>query len=202
MAKESKCGVCDVRDSILNSVGKLIKRYGYKKMTMDDIAHEAGIGKGTIYLYFPSKEEVSLSWIDNIHQNLSDELKAIADSEIDTQSKLTKMLISRVMLRFEQAQDMAESLDELCSSIRSTLLSRRDQYQKEEAAIFADVLESGRQRGELDFDDIERTAVALLVSTNSLLPYSLSTQQIGDQKEILLKVECITNILLKGLLSR
>ena len=33
---------------------------------MDDLAREVGIGKGTIYLHFRSKEELALSHIDRI----------------------------------------------------------------------------------------------------------------------------------------
>jgi AcrR family transcriptional regulator len=53
----------DIRDLILDAVDVLLSRYGYKKMTMDDVAREVGIGKGTIYRYFGSKEELYLAAI-------------------------------------------------------------------------------------------------------------------------------------------
>ena len=51
----------ELRDVILDAMERLLARYGYKKTTMDDLAREAGIGKGTTYLHFPSKEEVALA---------------------------------------------------------------------------------------------------------------------------------------------
>jgi AcrR family transcriptional regulator len=54
----------DVYDAILDAAERLLARYGYRKMTMDDLAREAGIGKGTKYLHFPSKQEVVLCSID------------------------------------------------------------------------------------------------------------------------------------------
>ena len=42
----------DARDTILDAADGLIQRFGYQKTTVDDIAREAGIGKGTIYLHF------------------------------------------------------------------------------------------------------------------------------------------------------
>ena len=45
---------------------RLLARYGYRKMTIDDVAREVGIGKGTIYLHFKSKEDVALSRIDRV----------------------------------------------------------------------------------------------------------------------------------------
>jgi Bacterial regulatory proteins, tetR family len=56
----------DIQDLILDGVDVLLSRYGYRKMTMDHLARQVGIGKGTIYLHFPSKEEVTLSHINRI----------------------------------------------------------------------------------------------------------------------------------------
>ena len=48
-----------VRDAILDATDELLIKFGYKKMTIDDLAREVGIGKGTVYLHFPSKEEIA-----------------------------------------------------------------------------------------------------------------------------------------------
>ncbi|MFN8451677.1 MAG: helix-turn-helix domain-containing protein [Anaerolineae bacterium] len=41
---------------ILDAAAELIEHYGYDKTTVDDIAREAGVSKGAIYLHFKSKE--------------------------------------------------------------------------------------------------------------------------------------------------
>ena len=46
------------RAAILDAALRLFGQYGYRRTSMDDIAREAEIGKGTIYLSFASKEEV------------------------------------------------------------------------------------------------------------------------------------------------
>jgi len=46
------------RGAILDAALRVFGQYGYRRTSMDDIAGEAGIGKGTIYLSFASKEEV------------------------------------------------------------------------------------------------------------------------------------------------
>ena len=45
-----------VRETILNRTDIFLARYGYKKMTIDGLASEVGIGKGSIYLHFASEE--------------------------------------------------------------------------------------------------------------------------------------------------
>ena len=44
------------RARILASAAELFSQYGYRKSTMDEIAIAAGVGKGTVYLYFKDKE--------------------------------------------------------------------------------------------------------------------------------------------------
>jgi len=43
-------------ERILNVAAELLQRWGYKRLTMDDVAAEAGIGKGTIYLHWKTRE--------------------------------------------------------------------------------------------------------------------------------------------------
>jgi TetR/AcrR family acrAB operon transcriptional repressor len=43
---------------ILNAAADLFIHYGYDKTTVDDVAREAGVSKGAIYLHFKSKDEL------------------------------------------------------------------------------------------------------------------------------------------------
>jgi AcrR family transcriptional regulator len=47
-------------ERILDSAGELLRRHGYKRVTIDDVARAAGIGKGTIYLHWKTRE--ALFW--------------------------------------------------------------------------------------------------------------------------------------------
>ena len=46
------------QQQILNAAAAVIIRLGYDKTTMNDIADEAGVSRGTVYLYFNGKEEL------------------------------------------------------------------------------------------------------------------------------------------------
>ena len=41
------------KNLILDAADRLLNQFGYKKMTMDNLAQETGIAKGTLYLHFP-----------------------------------------------------------------------------------------------------------------------------------------------------
>ena len=191
-----------VKDSILDATDRLLARFGYRKMTVEDIAAEAGIGKGTIYLHFTSKEEVVLSHIDRIVERLNGQLREIARSEATAAERLRQMLLTRVLFRFDSIQHYTQSLNDLLSVLRPRLLARRAQYFESEAQIFSEVLTSGRESGELSFDDEHATAHALLQATNGLLPYSLSTTELGEREEVEQRTADVANLMLRGLLSR
>ena len=191
-----------VKDGILDATDRLLARFGYRKMTVEDIAMEAGIGKGTIYLHFSSKEEVVLSHIDRIVERLQERLREIAQSDQTVAERLRLMLLTRVLFRFDSIQHYTQSLNDLLAALRPGLLRRRAQYFDAEAQIFADVLRAGRAAGELDFDDEQGTAHALLQATNGLLPYSLSTTELGERQEVEQRTADVANLMLRGLLGR
>jgi len=46
------------REQILQAAERLLQHYGPQKTTVADVAREAGIGVGSVYLEFPSKEAI------------------------------------------------------------------------------------------------------------------------------------------------
>jgi len=191
-----------VKEAILDATDRLLARYGYKKMTVEDIAIEVGIGKGTIYLHFTSKEEIVLSHVDRIVERVKDKLREIARSDASAAERLRLMLLTRVLFRFDSIQHYTQSLNDLLAALRPGLLARRAQYFEAEAQIFAELLMAGRQSGEFDFEDDNATARALLQATNGLLPYSLSTTELGERKEVEKRAAAVADLVMRGLLNR
>jgi AcrR family transcriptional regulator len=172
-------------------------------MTVEDIAVEAGIGKGTIYLHFKSKEEVALSHVDRIVDRLKQQhLTVIARSKITAPERIRQMLLVRVLFRFDSIQHYTQSVNDLLAALRPRFLARRAKYFEEEAEIFASVLAEGRASGEFQLENEFATAQALLEATNGLLPYSLSPAELGEREEVERRVSDIADLLLHGLLSR
>ena len=191
----------DISDLILDAADRLLARYGYKKMTMDDVAKEVGIGKGTIYLHFKSKEEIALARVDRIVDRLNERLRGIARSNGSAVARLRRMLLERVLFRFDSVKHYTESLSDVLAAIRPALLVRHNRHFAEEERVFAALLKEGKSDGEFVFKDIRGTARALLVATNALLPYSLSTRELGKRKDVEAQAAHIAELLIKGLES-
>lgn len=190
------------RDAILDATDRLLARYGYKKMTIDDLAAEVGIGKGSVYLHFKSKKEIALSHIDRTIARLKLSLDKMVASKASPEVRIKKMLVERVMTRFDSVQHHMQSLNELLAQLRPQLLERRRRYFEEEARIFAKVLAEGKASGVFKIKDPIETGRTLIDATNSLLPYSLSALELGDRTEVEKKAGRVADLVLNGLISR
>lgn len=51
-----------VRDATLDTVGALVAEHGLTSVTMSQIAEQAGIGRATLYKYFPDVESILAAW--------------------------------------------------------------------------------------------------------------------------------------------
>jgi AcrR family transcriptional regulator len=192
----------NMEDRIIDGWDRLLARYGYRKLTMDDLASEVGIGKGTIYLYFRSKEDLLYSHIDRVVRQLIERLKRVLRSTLSPGDKLREMIVLRVMFRFDAVQDFPESLSEMFRDFRAGVLERREHYFKEEAKVFAAALRQGQRAGVFRNTDQVTTASAILAATNSLLPFHLSARELGKRQDIEKTATRITDLLLDGLLQR
>lgn len=189
----------EVREAILDATDDFLARFGYKKMTIDDLANAVGIGKGSIYLHFSSKEEIALTHVDRIVERLKIELKRIAAGKISPEERLRQMLLKRVLHRFDSVQHYTQSLDDILSAIRPKLLARRKTYFEEEAEILAMVVEEGQANNDFQDGDALEISKTFLLATNSLLPLSLTTQELGERADIEAKTLRIADLLLKGI---
>ncbi|MCA1639293.1 MAG: TetR/AcrR family transcriptional regulator [Acidobacteria bacterium] len=192
----------EVREAILDATDNFLARYGYKKMTIDDLALAVGIGKGSVYLHFSSKEEIALSHIDRIIERLKRELTIIAERKISPEKRLHLMLLKRVLFRFDSVQHYTQSLNDLLAALRPKLLARRKQYFQEEAEILAEVIKEGQEANIFAAGNPKKIAETFLLATNSLLPFSLTTRELGEREEIEEKSERVAELLLSGLLKR
>jgi AcrR family transcriptional regulator len=190
----------DIRELILDAVDVLLAKFGYKKMTMEDVARQVGIGKGTIYLHFPGKAELILSHIDRIADRIVAKLREIAGSSDSTDRRIRKMLVHRVLFRFDSVAHYSQNLSDLLSSVRTALLTRREAHFEKEAAVIEDILREGARLGSLECPDPRTTSFVLIQSTNSLLPFSLSARELGRREEVEDQVTRIADLLIKGLL--
>lgn len=82
------------RGAILHAAVKVFVRKGFSRTTISDIAKQAGIGKGTIYEYFKTKEEIIHETFRHFLHELEPGFEEILLSEYNAREKLEKVLLT------------------------------------------------------------------------------------------------------------
>jgi AcrR family transcriptional regulator len=67
LVNESESGRAE---RLLDSAAELLLRWGYQRVTIDDVAKHAGIGKGTVYLHFRTKDALFLTVLLRAHRRI------------------------------------------------------------------------------------------------------------------------------------
>jgi TetR/AcrR family transcriptional regulator, repressor for uid operon len=73
----------EVKEKIVQAAITTFSKYGYDKTRMDDIAKNANLGKGTLYLYFKSKEELFYAISENSIKELKEQLSKLFSKKED-----------------------------------------------------------------------------------------------------------------------
>ena len=86
-------------DAILDAAADLLRAHGYRRVSIDDVAARAGVGKGTIYLHWRTREALFWAVLQREALRLLEQL--IADLAADAELALPKRLISRLFVELD-----------------------------------------------------------------------------------------------------
>jgi len=73
---------------IINAARKVFSSKGFNTATMEEIASEAELSPGTLYLYFKNKEELHTSLSIEILKHLADEIQKVVNRKISVEEKI------------------------------------------------------------------------------------------------------------------
>jgi AcrR family transcriptional regulator len=145
------------RAVILEAALQMFGQYGYRRTSMDDIAGEAGIAKGTIYLSFASKEEVFQALSERLAQRMLAGAEAAMHRPGRTADKLAAMsaawfgTYAETIRRSPHAAELLDAKHRLSANLVSDAASR---YKR----LVRDVLAEAAASGELDLEPAGLTA--------------------------------------------
>ncbi len=80
------------REKILRIAEKMFARRRFHEVTLDQIAMAAHVGKGTIYLYFQSKDDLLFQMVTSLLTELERRLNLVADSNAPVREKLCSFI--------------------------------------------------------------------------------------------------------------
>jgi TetR/AcrR family fatty acid metabolism transcriptional regulator len=85
--------VADKREAILRAATRVFARNGYFSSKVADIARDAGVADGTVYLYFKSKEEILHSIFDRSVEEAINEGRRQLETITDPREKLRRIAL-------------------------------------------------------------------------------------------------------------
>ncbi|WP_370326785.1 TetR/AcrR family transcriptional regulator [Euzebya sp.] len=154
------------RDEVLAAATRVFHEKGYASASIQDVADELGILKGSLYYYIDSKEDLLFSIIDRVHRDTIARLEEWLAEEGDPLVQLRTYLEEQVRVYCRDAEEVGVFLNDfrhLSPDRRATILAERDRF---DSAI-RDLLRRGVAEGAVAADvDPKLTAMAIFGMMN------------------------------------
>ena len=96
----------DKYNSILTAAGTVFAKFGFHKSTIAQIAAEAGVADGTIYLYFKNKEDILYQFLNYKTEIVFKEMRKAVNSNENAEIRLRNLIRSHLK-KFQNDRDMA-----------------------------------------------------------------------------------------------
>jgi TetR/AcrR family fatty acid metabolism transcriptional regulator len=146
---------------------RVVARKGMKSVTVQDIANEAGVAKGTVYIYFQSRDEILARTMEGATEKLVEKL-AIACRECRSFRDMMERRVRTQLQHFEENRDffrlylaMAEPFGERRLKQHPTYLT----YLKQLETIIGEAIE----RGDVRDADVGRLAISIAAVVREIM---------------------------------
>jgi len=142
---------------ILEAAFLEFSRNGYAMTTLDQIAERAGVTKGTIYVYFASKEQLFISMVRELMKATLDTVQDMFERHDGSTADLLRAQFSFIYQHLVEDRRRREVVRMLISEA-SRFPELADRYHQDVHRPCLDMLQKAIQRG-MDRGEIRRSAV-------------------------------------------
>jgi AcrR family transcriptional regulator len=162
------------RTEIVDAARTIFARRGFAHGIMDEIAREAGVAKGTLYLYFRSKTEIYRAVLDH-------DMRALREStleRLDAAKGLRDKIRAFALARLERAEANKEFF-RIMDSEGGALSYSRSQYRdwlREPVLRLAAAISKAAEQGKIRRVDPEKTAWLIADMTRGTIQRRLLSQ--------------------------
>jgi AcrR family transcriptional regulator len=186
------------RSELIRSARHVFGAHGFDKATMEAIARQADVAKGTVYLYYNSKRAIYEATLRACMEELETVVRTRVEAADSLQSAIAAFVAARVEY-FQERQDFFRMyVDEIGSRIaapkpRRTLCGTMIDRQ---TRILERLIATAVDRGEIRHVDPAATALAVFDMTRGLVARHLLAQERGDTAR---DVAFLTDLIWTGL---
>jgi len=134
------------RKAIQEAVVNLVTRTGTRRVTMDQVAAEAGMSKGCLYIHFRSKKELLESVKTASFKPLGDQLQEILNGSLTPKQKI-ESIVNRLLGYFDENRGLFRFLLEEREIAQSPAIRQKNSRYRNFVDRIANVLEDGVATG-------------------------------------------------------
>lgn len=181
---------------IVNVAAELFREKGFMATSLEDIASEVGMYKGSLYHYIDSKEDLLLAVVREPAEQILTELRELVSLDLPPAEKIRRITRSHVRVLEDNFACASVYLEEFAGRNRSEEWTALD---REYFTSIVEVIAEGKRRGDFGTGvDVRTTALALIGSLNWLTHWyrpdgPLSASEIAER---------FCDVFLVGMLSR
>ena len=157
----------DVRDAVLDAAAALVAEHGLLSVTMSRIAEETGIGRATLYKYFPGVEAILLAWHERQIAHHFEQLAKVRDRASEPGQRLTAVVEAYALMCHESRGHHDTELAALVH--RDEQVAAAEQRLREMIRdLLADAAASGDIRGDVAPDELASYCLHALTAAGRL----------------------------------
>jgi TetR/AcrR family fatty acid metabolism transcriptional regulator len=148
-------------DKMLDAAARLFGSQRFHEVRMEDIAAEAGVGKGTLYRYFSDKEELYLDLLKRSSKQFLDRLQDEMERAPRPREQL-EACVAAIICFFDEQPQLFD-LIQRAEVLRDANHAFPWQHTREEVLKrILELFERGKEQGEFTIRDAEIAALMLL----------------------------------------
>ena len=131
---------------IIGAATKIFAKKGFYKAKISEIAREAGVADGTIYIYFENKDDILISLFEEQMKIVLENMMAQISHEDDPARKIQKFALAHLRL-IEQNQNMAEIIQVEVRQSSKFMKEYKNEKFAEYLDLIRDIIREGQEEG-------------------------------------------------------
>ena len=153
--------------AILDAARARFEKFGFSKVTVDEIAHDIGIVKGAVYYYFPTKEKI----FEDVMREEQAAFMADIEKMLPRPLTAAKKLGAYIKIRqqyLQRLENLGQIDYESWQRIRPNFQELFQEFEQREISYLKNILEEGKSAGEFDVTEPRQHALLLLRTMKGL----------------------------------
>ena len=182
------------KEDIIKIAAKLFSEKSFHDVKMDEIAEELGIAKGTIYLYFKSKEQLYLKILEDSHESIESILEREIANDDPSPIKLKKVL-SIIFSFYRRNLDVLKILSRDETHLIKEHFEFTELWRKRRLKLYEKILDKGIREGSFSIQNTTLTALIIFGLVRSVMFFYTT------EKDSSIIAEEVYNVISKGILN-